>query len=120
MKIYIDEDTASRLLTQLLRAAGHDIQVPVDASLLGMSDVVQLTYAIRENRVCLSRNYDDFEELHDLLTESGGFHPGIFVVRRDHNSRNNMSPRDVVRAIRNLEAAAVPLIREYHVLNQWR
>jgi hypothetical protein len=120
MKIYIDEDTASRQLTQLLRAAGHDVQIPVEAGLVGKSDVVQLTHAVREGRVCLSRNYEDFEELHDLLKESGGRHPGILVVRRDNDPRRNMAPRDVVKAVRNLEGAGIPLMGEYQVLNHWR
>jgi hypothetical protein len=31
MRIYVDEDTASALLVQLLGKAGHDVQVPAEA-----------------------------------------------------------------------------------------
>src|SRR4051794_15454112 len=105
MRLYLDEDIASALLTQLLRAAGHDVQRPADVGLMGKHDAVQLRQAVHENRPCMTLNYEDFEELHLLVLEAGGHHPGIMVVRRDNDPRRNLSPRDVVRAVRNLESA---------------
>src|SRR5262249_1972064 len=120
MRLYLDEDTASALLPSLLRNAGHDVQVPADVGLSSRHDAAQLLHSIREDRVFLSRNYRDFENLHLLVLGSSGHHPGIMVVRRDDDPRRNLSPRDVVRAIRNLIAAGVPIADEYHIQNHWR
>ena len=71
MRIYLDEDLASGLLAKLLQKAGHDVAAPAGAGLLGRADAVQLAYAIQERRVCLSRNYEDYEELHLLARPKG-------------------------------------------------
>jgi hypothetical protein len=43
MKLYLDDDFASKLLTQLLQNAGHDVQVPANAGIIGAKDAVHLT-----------------------------------------------------------------------------
>jgi hypothetical protein len=58
--------------------------------------------------------------LHFLIREAQGHHPGILVVRRDDDPRRNMSPHDIVRALRNLENAGVPIANEYIILNAWQ
>jgi hypothetical protein len=120
MRIYLDDDASGSLLAQLLRYAGHAVQLPIDVNLVGSPDPVHLTHTIREDRVFLTRNYQDFEHLHLLLKEAQGHHPGILVVRRDNNPKRNLAPRDIVRALRNLEAAMVPLADEYTILNAWQ
>jgi hypothetical protein len=120
MRIYIDEDLAAGMLVRLLRKAGHDVESPAAMNLLGRSDPVQLTVAIHENRVCLTANYRDFEELHLLVQEARGRHPGILVVRQDNDPARDLTPKGIVAAIRKLEAANVPLANEYVVLNHWR
>src|SRR5438094_9830221 len=108
MRLYLDDDSAQRLLAQLLRKAGHDAQVPADAWLSGKSYPIHLRHAVREQRVCLTHNHDDFEELHELIQETQGRHPGILVVRRDNNPRRDMSAPAIVRAIGKLLAAGLP------------
>jgi hypothetical protein len=120
MRLYLDDDSASALLQRLLQAAGHDVQVPADVGLSGEPDGIHLTHPIRDNRVCLSRNYRDFEILHLLVLQAQGHHPGILVVRRDNDPRRNLSPRDIVRAIRNLETAGITLADRYEILNHWQ
>ena len=120
MRIYLDEDLASALLARLLKNAGHDVATPATAGILGRADAVQLAYSIRENRACLSRNYEDFEELHLLLRDARGQHPGILIVRRENNPTRDLTPKGIVTAIGKLAAAAVPIANEYIVLNQWR
>ena len=119
MNLYLDEDMASGLLTQLLRRAGHAVQTPDEAGLRGRSDPVQLTHAIREGRAILTRNYCDFQDLDNLLEQAQGHHPGILVVRRDSGQRN-ITPRDIVRAIGKLESAGVPVVDQYIILNAWQ
>jgi predicted nuclease of predicted toxin-antitoxin system len=120
MRIYIDEDLASGLMVKLLQNAGHDVLTPANTGLLGRADAVQLACAIRENRACLTRNYDDFEDLHLLIADAQGRHLGILVVRRENDSTRDLKPKGIVSAIRKLEAAGVPIANEYIVLNHWR
>lgn len=120
MRLYLDDDVAAPFLTRLLRNAAHDVQIPADAGMAGKEDAVHLTHAIREGRVCLSRNYGDFENLHNLIKQAQGHHPGILVVRRDNNPKHNLFPRDVVRAIAKLLASGLPLADQYHILNPWK
>jgi Domain of unknown function (DUF5615) len=120
MRIYLDEDLASGLLAQLLQKAGHDVSTPTATGTLGQADAVQLTCAIHEQRACLTRNFEDFEELHLLIAEAQGHHFEILIVRRDNDPTRDLTPKGIVAALRKLEASAVPVENEYIVLNQWR
>jgi hypothetical protein len=120
MKLYLDDDTASPLLTKLLRNAAHDVQIPSDITMAGAPDPVHLTHAIADGRVCLTKNHDDFWILHNLIKQAQGHHPGIFVVRQDNDPKRDLTAKGIVRSIRNLEAAAAPVQDEFTVLNHWR
>jgi hypothetical protein len=69
--------------------------------------------------VLLTHNHDDFELLHELVRLVGGHHPGILAVRRDNDPRD-LKPPGIVRAIRNLTRAGIPIDDYLHVLNHWR
>jgi hypothetical protein len=104
-----------------LSGCGHDVQVPADVGLSENSDQVHLAHAIRDQRAILTRNYRDFESMHDLVASAAnGHHAGILVVRFDNNPRNNMSAGDIARAVRNLENAAVAITDSYFELNHWQ
>jgi predicted nuclease of predicted toxin-antitoxin system len=120
MRLYLDDDLAGPLLARLLQGAGHDVILPADIGLSGADDSVHFARAIEESRVVLTRNYRDFENLHNLVMKSGGRHPGVLLVRRDNDPSRNLSPRDIVRALRKLEAAGLPVPDHCHVLNHWR
>ena len=120
MRLYLDDDSASLLLGRLMHSAGHDVQLPRDVGLAGRKDPVHLLHAIREQRVLLSKNYSDFEDLHNLVIGSTGHHAGIVVVRQDNDPTRDISPRGVVRAIGNLESSGVAVVDTFHVLNHWR
>jgi predicted nuclease of predicted toxin-antitoxin system len=110
MRLYIDDDSVDPALVRLLRRDGHDVQAPADVGLAGRSDQVHLAHAMRNQRAVVTRNYRDFEALHDLVVlAANGRHEGILVVRFDNNPRNNMSSGDIARAVRNLEAAGVAI-----------
>jgi predicted nuclease of predicted toxin-antitoxin system len=66
MRLYLDDDSADALLARLLRQTGHDDQLPMDVGMAGEDDPVHLTHAVLDNRVLLSHNHDDFEDLHNL------------------------------------------------------
>ena len=120
MKLYLDDDTASGILTQLLHQAGHEVQVPTDVGQNGKSDPVYLTHAITEGRVLVTKNYGDFEELHLLVKQAQRHHPGLLAIRQDNDPTRDLTPKGIVRAIRNLETAGVPIADEYTILNAWR
>jgi hypothetical protein len=120
MRLYLDEDVASRELLRALTRAGHDVTTPTDANLMGESDASQLTHAIREIRVCITANYGDFEELHNLVIQSGGSHPGVFTIRSDNDRRRDMRPAQIVSAIKNA-GELLSSVRDHVIcLNDWR
>jgi len=120
MRLFLDEDLASGLLAKLLQNAGHDVATPVVAGTRGRTDPVELTRAIHEHRAVVSRNFEDFEELHLLIAEAKGAHFGILIIRRENDPTRDLTPEGVVTAIRKLESAGVPIANEYIVLNHWR
>ena len=110
MRLYLDDDSVDPRLIRLLRREGHDVQIPADVAVSGRSDQVHLAHAIRAQRAILTRNFGDFEDLHDLVTSAAtGHHAGILVVRFDNDPRNNVSPGDIARAVHNLEKAGVTI-----------
>src|ERR1051326_3487657 len=107
MRLYLDDDSVDALLIALLRRAGHDLQIPADVGKSGESDSVHFAEAIRHDRILLSRNHDDFRNLHDLVTAATGHHPGVLIVRRDNDPSRDLKPAGIVRAIRKFEAGAL-------------
>jgi hypothetical protein len=86
MRIYIDEDMAAGRLIRPLQNAGHDVEFPTGAGMLGRSDPVQFTFAIHESRLCLTANYEDYEELHLLVREAHGDHASAMIVGAGENA----------------------------------
>lgn len=120
MRLYLDDDSTAGVLVRLLRKAGHDVLLPREADLDGEADPVHLTRAIREGRTLLSRNHDDFQDLHELVVAAGGRHPGILVIRSDNNPARDMTPRGIAAAVARLEASDLSAADQFLILNQWR
>lgn len=120
MRLYLDEDIASRELTRALATSGHDVATPGDAQLLGRSDTLQLTRAVRSDRICITMNAYDFEDLHDLILLCGGSHPGILTARNENNRKRDMKSGSIVRAIENLSAVIASVRNHVICLNDWR
>jgi len=120
MRLYLDEDISSTLLAQLLRSTGHDVQTPTEAGMLGEDDPVQLTHAVQEDRVLLTGNQDDFQNLQNLAMALRGHHPGILVVCKENNPKRDLTIRGIVRAIGKLLVAGVPTADQLIILNHWR
>jgi predicted nuclease of predicted toxin-antitoxin system len=115
LELLIDEDSQDRLLVKLLRQANHDVITVNEAELMGQPDSVVLNYAKKSNRILLTYNCDDFEALH----EANSTHSGILAIYRSSNRSKNMTFKDLVRAIANLESAAFPLANQFISLNHW-
>jgi predicted nuclease of predicted toxin-antitoxin system len=120
MKLYLDDDMASPLLAKLLQQDGHDVQTPMAVGLSGHDDPVHLRRAALDGRAIITANYDDFRDLHLLVVDLAGHHFGVLVVRHDNNPKRDMKAAGIVRALRNLRAAYVPIADQYIVLNHYR
>lgn len=120
MKIYLDDDSANPVLVQRLAREGHDVVIPADVGNMGQKDPNHFMFAIRNDRVLLTHNHDDFELLHRLVILVGGHHPGLLTVRRDNDPTRDLTPKRIVQATRKLLTANVPIVDELHILNHWR
>jgi hypothetical protein len=120
MMLYVDDDTLDPALILALRRAGHDVRTPAEAGLAGAKDAAHFRRAIREGRALLSRNYDDFEKLHELVVEAQGLHSGVLIVRFDRQKQRFLKPHEFVRTLRKLESAGAPIADEFTVLNHWQ
>ncbi len=120
MKLYLDDDTASPLLVRLLQKEGHDVQIPADINLSGEDDAVHFRHAALGDRAIITGNHKDFLNLHHLVVQLQGHHAGVLVVRRDNDPTRDFRPPGIVRALRNLLAANIPLRDQYTILNHWR
>lgn len=119
LKIYLDDCAFSYRLRQLLIEAGHQVQVPADVNppLTGFDDVVHFAHIQATEQTILTFNPADFQQLH----HTDANHAGILAVYQDNDPSRDMSYRDIVRAIANLESIGVPLAGEFWILNayQW-
>jgi predicted nuclease of predicted toxin-antitoxin system len=120
MNLYLDDDMAKGSLVARLRRAGHQVVVPSDAGLSGAWDPLHLLYAVQHSLVLVSKNHDDFRDLHLLVQATSGRHFGIAIVRADNDPRRDMTDGDIARAVENLESANVPIGNEFQILNHWR
>jgi hypothetical protein len=120
MNLYLDDDSVHGLLVTLLRKAGHDVVIPADINFVGREDPEHFMQAVAGARVLLTHNDRDFSKLHDLIRIAGGHHAGVFVVRKDNDSKRDMSTKAIVRAIANFTASGMPVEDGFHVLNNYR
>jgi predicted nuclease of predicted toxin-antitoxin system len=116
----LDENLSSTRLASRLRAQGHDPVLAGDVGLLAATDARVFRWAIVQALPVLTRDSEDFEDLHDLVLSAGGHHAGILVVRFDNDPRHNLTDRGIATAISKLEASGVPIRDHIHVLNPWR
>lgn len=116
LKIYVDDCANARQLVVLLRAAGHQVVVPADVGLSGQDDVKHLAYATANRLTLLTKDPDDFYELH----QSSDQHAGILGIYQDNDASRDMTHADIVKAIANLVAAGMPVANNFHTLNAWR
>ncbi len=120
MRLYLDDDSAEAHLVALLPQAGHDVQIPADVGMAGQIDSNHLANAVRDDRAVLSRNHADFKSLHDLIVAVHGHYPGLLIVRRDNDPTRDLKPAGIVRAVRNMLSAGVPIRDQLQILNHWR
>ncbi len=120
MNIYLDDNLAGQPLAGLLRRAGHRVTLPLMVGMSGATDPRHLLYALQHGLPLLTADPSDFEDLHTLVTLSGGSHGGILLVYSDNDPKRDMKPGEIVKAIAKLEASGLPLANELYVVNHWR
>jgi predicted nuclease of predicted toxin-antitoxin system len=120
MRFLIDENLSSPRLASRLRTQGHDPVLASDVGLLSATDARVLIFAIAQALPILTRDSEDFEDLHDLVMAARGHHSGVLIVRFDNDPRHNLTDRGIASAINKLESSGVPIADRIHVLNQWR
>src|SRR5262249_41339687 len=119
MNIYLDDCLDDNELVQRLRQAGHTVASPPEANTIGITDRAHLEYAAQHHYILLTKNCDDFQELHRQWQCTGHTHSGIWLVYQDNNANKDMSLTDIVRAIGQLTIAGLPIANELHILNHW-
>jgi len=115
LKLLLDEDSQATHLVNLLQLASHDVITVNESAMQGRSDDAVLDYARQTERVLLTRNCDDFLELHKLNPN----HAGILAVYQGSDQSKNMSYQDISKAIANLESSGHLLEKQFVNLNQW-
>ncbi len=111
----LDEDSQAKYLVNLLQVAGHDVMTVNTANLMHCPDLLVLDFARQNDRVLLTRNCDDFQELHQI----NSVHSGILAVYQDAEMSKNMNYQQIVKAIANLESIEYALENQFIILNQW-
>jgi predicted nuclease of predicted toxin-antitoxin system len=112
----MDDCAHDKILVKLLRRAGHVVATPFDAGIAGRADDVHMEWAAKNGYVLLTKDPDDFAELHALNPN----HAGILAIHADNDPTRDMNHADVVRAISNIINTGLEFKGNYHILNAWR
>lgn len=115
-KIYLDDCAYAKELVRLLEAAGHQVTTPRQAGTTGREDEAHFRYAADHQLILLTKNPDDFLELH----KGDSQHAGILLLYQDNDPDRDMKHAEIVKAIANLEQAGIAFANTCHVLNAWR
>ncbi len=120
LPLYLDDCADDDLLAALLRRAGYHVHTPRSEGTSGILDEEHLAYAARCGYTVLTKDPDDFLDLHLHWRATNRDHAGILLVYEEKEVSKNMSRAQVVKAIESLVASGVPIANEIHTLNHWR
>jgi predicted nuclease of predicted toxin-antitoxin system len=120
LSLYLDDCADDDVLVALLRRAGYEVHTPRSAGTSGASDDEHLAYAAHHEYALLTKDPDDFLELHLHWRSIPRSHSGILLIYEEKEVSKNMTRAQIVAAIDHLVASGVPLANEIHTLNHWR
>lgn len=115
-KLYLDDCAYAKDLVRLLEDSSHQVTTPRQAGTTGLKDEAHFRYAAENGLILLTKNPDDFLELHANDSQ----HAGILLVYQDNDPDRDMTHAEIVRALSNLEKAGLAFAGACHVLNAWR
>jgi len=104
-RVYLDEDVAI-LLADLLRSRGIDVTTAREEKMLGKPDEEHFQNACTHQRIIITHNRTDFEQLYSKAIEKSIRHYGIICISRK---------RDIFNIARRIVAL---LAREKNLENQ--
>jgi predicted nuclease of predicted toxin-antitoxin system len=88
----------SRQVVHALRDRGHDAARVAEVGLRGEPDHIVWEWAIREGRVVVTYDTDDFPVLYHRYFQEGVSHPGLVVI-----SSKTIAPNDIGALVRALD-----------------
>ena len=103
LRLYFDEDSMDQALIRALKVRGVDVETAWTAAMLRRSDLEQLSYATREERVLYSFNVGDFCRLHTRLLAEGNGHAGLILAQQ-----GRFSVGDQLRRLLRIVATLAP------------
>jgi hypothetical protein len=119
VKIYLDDNIRDQSLIAFLTNDGHDVFLPHESD-KGNHDARHFLAALLDGRAILTRNYWDFDALHDLVVGAKGQHAGVLEVRSDNNRKRDMSNKQIAATVTKLEKLGVEVVNQLVILNDWR
>jgi len=113
VRLYLDEDIASRELTSRLAAAGHNVLSP----LRGEPDSRCWRHAQEQGATVVTMNVVDFVR----LAEATASHAGLLLVYRENDPTRDLGAASVVAAVERVgETYPAGMEGVIAVLNQFR
>ena len=119
MRIYLDDDIRDHTLIAFLSKDGHDVFLPPEAE-VGKHDALHFLAALRDGRAVLTRNYRDYDALHDLVVGAAGHHAGVLEVRSDNDRKRDMSSKLIAATVSKIEKLGIEVPNQLIILNDWR
>jgi predicted nuclease of predicted toxin-antitoxin system len=113
MRILADEDSQEKRVVQALRDLGNDVLTVNEAGLSGAPDHVILSTAKRESRVVLTKNCEDFRELHEVDPRHFG------ILAHYYAGNRHLSFGEISRAIRNIDQVYGSIEGEFIAINSF-
>lgn len=80
VRLYFDEDV-DNTVALALRKQGHDILTTIEAKNKGFPDIMQLAFAVTQQRAFVTCNAKDFVPLHVSYVRMGLQHHGIIIAQ---------------------------------------
>lgn len=114
MKLLVDEDTQSKRLLRQLEQAGHDVQSVNSLGQNGMTDDEVFALAQQHQRVILTHNCGDFQQ----ICQREKTHCGVVGIFRERV--NKFADAAIIAALQKLEDAIPDIADQFQVLNQWK
>ena len=118
MKLLADEDSKAKILMARLASAGHDVVSTQTIGIDSVSDSEVFEIARELGRVILTRNPADYKTEHEQNKKPG--HPGVLAIYEEAEVQKNMSYKDIVQAIDNIQKAGIDMTDAFVPLNAWR